>query len=89
MFFTKAGGIVAWLAAVFGVAAVVAGYEFDINQADSVVAEILKINATGWNGQQGRVFREQGFILLFCGLVLGVLCDISRSAVGKSEDHGE
>lgn len=47
---------------------------------------MLNINTTGWNGQQGKTFREQGFILLFCGLALGVLCDISRSAAKRSEE---
>lgn len=89
MFFTIFGRAVAWLATVVGITAVVAGYEFDINQAESVVADMLNINASQWNGKQGKVFREQGFIMLFCGLVLGVLCDISRSVARKAEIQGE
>lgn len=86
MFFTHVGRAIAWLATVLGTFAVIAGYEFDINQANSAVAEMLNINTTGWNGQQGKTFREQGFILLFCGLVLGVLCEISRCAAKRSEE---
>jgi len=86
MFFTNFGKAIAWLATVLGLLAVVAGYEFDINQAESVVADMLNIDATQWNGKQGKVFREQGSIMLFCGLVLGVLCEISRSAAKRSEE---
>lgn len=83
--FTKLGHAVAVLTAFFGASAVVAGYEIDINQAQSVVAEMFNLSSAEWNGTQGKILRKQGFIMLFCGLVLGVLCDISRSVSARVE----
>ncbi|MES2847378.1 MAG: hypothetical protein V4747_20350 [Pseudomonadota bacterium] len=85
MFFTNFERAVAWLVTVLGFLGVVAGYEFDINQAGSVAADMLGIDASQWNGKQGKVFREQGYLLLFCGLVLGILTEISRSVSGRDK----
>ncbi|MDO9639808.1 MAG: hypothetical protein Q7J44_14815 [Pseudotabrizicola sp.] len=86
MFFTNFGRVVAWFATVAGIFGVVAGHEFDINQAESVFANMLNIDASQWNGKQGKVFRQQGYIMLFCGLVLGILTEISRSVAGRREE---
>ena len=89
MFFTNFGRAIAWLATILGIISVVAGFEIDIKQAESVVADMLNVNANQWNGKQGKVLREQGFAVLFCGVILGVLCDISRSVANKAEIQEE
>ncbi len=85
MLFMKCGHAVAVLAALLGTSAVVGGFEIDINQVELVFAELINLTSAQLNGKQGKLLREQGSIILFCGLVLGVLHDINRSVSGRSE----
>lgn len=86
MFFTKAGGVVAWIGTVLGFLGMLAGYEVDINGTASIFAEVLPISTPERAEAQGDAFRYQGAMLLFCGLVLGILTEISRSISGKGEE---
>lgn len=85
MFFTKAGRIVAWIGTVLGFLAMITGYEIDINQTASIFADVLPIETAQKAEAQGDVLRQQGATILFCGLILGILTEISRSVVGWSE----
>jgi hypothetical protein len=69
--FTKIGGIVASLAVLGGLAAVVGSFffPFDINSPDY---------RTSFNFRQSTVLMSQGLAVLFAGLLLGVLCEISN-----------
>lgn len=69
--FTKIGGIVASLAVLGGLAAVVGSFffPFDINSPDY---------RASFNFRQSTVLMSQGLAVLFAGLLLGVLCEISN-----------
>lgn len=86
MSFTKAGRVVAWIGTVLGFLGMLAGYEVDINGTASIFADFLPISTPERADAQGDAFRHQGAILLFCGLILGILTDISRSISGKGEE---
>lgn len=85
MFFTKAGGIVARIAMVLGVLSLVLGYEVSINQTGSIFAEAFRIDSVQKAAAQSKLSISQGYIVLFCGLVLGVLTEISRSVADLRE----
>jgi hypothetical protein len=89
MFFTKAGRVVAWIGTVLGFVVMLTGYEIDINGTASIFADMLPIATPERAAAQSDVFRHQGAVVLFYSLVLGVLCDISRSAARKAEIQGE
>jgi ABC-type uncharacterized transport system permease subunit len=69
--FTKIGRIVAGLAALSGMVAVVASFffPFDISSPDY---------RSSFNFRQSTTLMSQGLAILFAGLVLGVLCEISK-----------
>lgn len=85
MFFTKAGRVVAWIGTVLGFVAMLTGYEIDINGTASIFADMLPISTPERAEAQGDVFRHQGAVVLFCGLVLGILTEISRSVASRGE----
>lgn len=87
MFFTKAGRIVAWIGTVLGFLAVVQGYEIDINGTRSVFADMFRLDTDQRASMQAKVFINQGSIALFCGLVLGILTEISWSVARRGQDH--
>lgn len=86
MFFTNAGRVVAWIGTVLGFLGMLAGYEIDINGTASIFADVLPISTPERAEAQGDTFRHQGAMLLFCGLVLGILTEISRSISGTGEE---
>ncbi|WP_134078207.1 hypothetical protein [Rhodovulum visakhapatnamense] len=86
MFFTRVGRIVAWIGAVVGFLIVIQGYEVQINQTASVAANILPIDTAQKASAQAKAFISQGYVVLFCALVLGILTEISRSVARRSED---
>lgn len=86
MFFTKAGRVVAWFGTVLGFVVMLTGYEIDINGTASIFADVLPIATPERAAAQSDVFRYQGAVVLFCGLVLGILTEISRSVSGRGED---
>lgn len=79
MFFTKVGVIVAWIAMVLGVLTLVLGYEVGINQTGSIFADAFRIDSVQKAAAQSKLSISQGFIVFLCGLVLGILTEISRS----------
>lgn len=85
MFFTKAGRVVAWIGTVLGFVVMLTGYEIDINGTASIFADMLPISTPERAEAQGDVFRHQGAVVLFCGLVLGILTEISRSVASRGE----
>ena len=85
MFFTTAGRVVAWIGPVLGFVVMLTGYEIDINGTASIFADMLPISTPERAEAQGDVFRHQGAVVLFCGLVLGILTEISRSVVSRGE----
>lgn len=85
MFFTAVGRVVAWIGTVFGFLTMLTGYEVDINGTASIFADILPISTPERAEAQGDVFRKQGALALFCGLVLGILTEIS----GSVSENGE
>lgn len=86
MFFTKAGRIVAWIGTVLGFLVMLTGYEIAINGTASIFSGVLPIPTPQRAAAQGDMFRHQGAVVLFCGLVLGILTEISRSV---SDRDGE
>ena len=86
MFFTKAGRAIAWIGTVLGFLVMLSGYEIGINGTTSIFAELLPIVTPERADAQGDVFRHQGAVVLFCGLVLGILTDISRSVSGRNNE---
>jgi hypothetical protein len=86
MFFTKAGRVIAWIGTVLGFLVMLTGYEVDINGTASLFADVLPIATPERAAAQSDVFRNQGAVALFCGLVLGILTEISRSVSGKGEE---
>jgi hypothetical protein len=86
MFFTKTGRIVAWIGTVLGFIVIVTGYEIDINGTASIFADVLPIATPQRAAAQSDVFRHQGAVVLFCGLVLGILTEISRSVSARGEE---
>ena len=85
MFFTKLGRIVAWIATVTAALSIFIGYEIQWNQADSFVASLLSIESPEEARAQYRTSISQGYVVLFCGLVLGILAEISLSVAHKPE----
>lgn len=83
MFFTKAGSYVAWLGVVLGVFTMLTGYEVSWNGTASLFADFLPIDTARKAAVQSRVFINQGSIAIFCGLVLGVLTEISYSLAAR------
>ncbi|MGL4321728.1 MAG: hypothetical protein ACRCS3_12785 [Paracoccaceae bacterium] len=73
--FTKIGVVVASLAFLGGLAAVVASFyfPFDINAPDF---------RSSFNFRQSSVLLSQGLAIMFAGLLLGVLCEISLKLKG-------
>lgn len=86
MFFTKSGRIVAWIGTVLGFLCMLTGYEIDINGTASIFADVLPIATPQRAATQSDVFRDQGAVVLFCGLVLGILTEISRSVANHREE---
>ena len=86
MFFTKAGRIVAWIGTVLGFLVMLTGYEIGINGTASIFADVIPIATPQRATAQSEVFRHQGAVVLFCGLVLGILTEISRSVSGRGEE---
>lgn len=85
MFFTKAGAIVAGIAIVLGIMSLVLGYEVGFNQTESIFAEAFRIDSVQKAAAQSKLSISQGYIVLFCGLVLGILTEISRSVADLRE----
>jgi len=85
MFFTTAGRVVAWIGTVLGFLVMLTGYEIDINGTASIFADVLPIATPQKAAAQSDVFRNQGAVVLFCGLVLGILTEISQSVSGRGE----
>ena len=71
MTFTKIGRIVGFVTVAFGLAAIVALFFFPLD------IKALYFDWASFNFRQATVLVEQGSILIFFGLVLGVLCEIS------------
>ena len=86
MFFTKAGRIAAWIATMLGFLVMLTGYEIDMNGTASVFGDVLTIATPQRAAAQSNVFTHQGAVVLFCGLVLGILTEISRSVSGRGEE---
>lgn len=87
MFFTEASRIVAWIGAVLGLLVTSMGYEISINRTASIFVDVLPYLTTPQRAaEQGDVFRDQGSVVLFYSLVLGVLTEISRSVSGRGEE---
>lgn len=86
MFFTQVGRVAAWISAVLGFLVMLIGYEIDINGTKSIFADIFPIATPQRAAAQSSVFRNQGAVVLFCGLVLGILTEISRSVSSRGED---
>lgn len=84
MFFTKTGQVIAWIGTVLGFVVMVSGYELEINGPASIVAEILTLATPQKAAAQADVFGNQGALVLFCGLVLGILSEISLSVSVRS-----
>jgi len=82
MFFTKVGVIVAWIAMVLGVLTLMLGYEVGINQTGSIFADAFRIDSVQKAETQSKLSISQGYIVFLCGLVLGILTEISRSVAG-------
>lgn len=85
MFFTKTGAIVAGIAMVLGVLSLILGYEVGFNQTESIFAEAFRIDSVQKATAQSKLSISQGYIVLFCGLVLGILTEISRSVADLRE----
>lgn len=85
MFFTKAGAIVAGIAMVLGMMSLVLGHEVRFNQTESIFAEVLRIDSVQKAAAQSKLSISQGYIMLFRGLVLGILTEISRSVADLRE----
>jgi hypothetical protein len=85
MFFTKLGRIVAWIATVSAALSIFIGYEIQWNQADSFVASLLSIDSPEEARAQYRTSLSQGYVVLLCGLVLGILAEISLSVAHKPD----
>lgn len=77
MFFTKAGGIVAWLAFIFGALDAFAGFAIAFWGVDA--SEFLRGRTTG------QVI-DRGLYSAGVGIVLGILTEISRSVAKASEE---
>lgn len=85
MFFTKAATIVAWLATVLGFLVVLTGCEISFQATESMFADIMRIHTEQRAVLQAGTFINQGAAVLLCGLVLGVLTEISRSVCRSRE----
>lgn len=86
MIFTKAEGGVAWFGTVLGFIDMLTSDEIGINGTASIFVDVLPIASLERVGAQSDVFRHQAAVMLFCGLVLGILTEISRSVFGKGEE---
>jgi hypothetical protein len=79
MFFTNAGRIAAWAASSLALLSIFMGYEIGWNQTDSILADAFRIDSAQKAAAQSKLSLSQGYTVLFCGLVLGILTEISRS----------
>jgi len=71
MTFTKIGRIVGFVTVASELAAIIASFFFPID------IKARNFDRASFNFRQATVLVEQGSILIFFGLVLGVLCEIS------------
>ncbi len=85
MFFTKVGRIAAWIATVVALMSIVLGYAIGWGGTDSILAEAFRIDSAQKAAAQSKLSLNQGFALLFCGLVLGILTEISESMAGRRD----
>ncbi|WP_167850933.1 hypothetical protein [Tabrizicola caldifontis] len=85
MFFTKAGRIAAWIATVVALMSIALGYAIGWGGTDSVLAEAFRIDSPQKAVAQSKLSLSQGYALLFCGLVLGILSEISESIAGRTD----
>jgi hypothetical protein len=83
MFFTKAGRIAAWLATVVALMSIALGYAIEWGGAETALAEAFRIDSAQKAAAQSKLSLSQGYALLFCGLVLGILAEISESVAGR------
>lgn len=87
MFFTNAGAVIAWICAIMGFMGLLAGYEVRFNGTASIFSDMLSFSTAQKAHVQGKVFISQGSAMLFCGLVLGVLTEISRSLAARNDNE--
>lgn len=85
LFFTSAGAVVAWICAVMGFLGLLAGYEITFSGTASIFSGILPIDTDQKAYVQGRLLVRQGALMLFCGLVLGILTEVSRSLAARND----
>lgn len=85
MFFIKAGRIAAWIATVLGFLGMLTGYEININGTASIFADVIPLATPQRAAAQSDVFRHQGAVVLFCGIILGILAEISQSVARRGE----
>jgi hypothetical protein len=85
MFFTKVGRIAAWIATVVALMSIVLGYAIGWSGTDSILAEPFRIDSPQKAAAQSKLSLSQGYALLFCGLILGILSEISESMAGRTE----
>lgn len=76
MFFTKVGGIVAWLAFALGALRALMGFTVAFWGNDAMAAEFFGRRTTG------QVI-DQGIYAMLFGIGLGILTEISRSVAPK------
>lgn len=69
--FTKIGSVVAGLAVLGGMLAVIASFFFPFDMSSPEYR-------SSFNFRQSTALMSQGLTILFAGLVLGTLCEISK-----------
>ena len=79
MFFTKAGGVVAWIAFILGGLRAMMGFYVASSPHDPEVSRYLLGTSTG-------AAIDQGLYAMGLGIALGILTEISRSVARGSKE---